>query len=385
MPRRLPMSKTTSASVKQRITPWGTCLLLVLSSVGCPHRSPIWSPDAQHVLLLTGPSKEPLDEPASQLWQVSVDGSARRQIAPPRAAQRFLGALWIDSKSFVAFTVEWEDGSAVDESESTWLRHDEKWSPLKLPRANATRLTRRPPVRLAGGRMAYASGEEAITIASAADGKALKTIELAEVVGPGPSGGLLIYRVDDESGAAEIASLSPTLEETWSRKFSDLRREIATALGKKPLEITFNDTGGTHVRAEGSSPEWVGVTLSFGDASWRRGISGYYVQLDGANGRLLKCVDGRALCGQPMAANGHVFGVLAPKRSREESPRLVSIAVDGRDVVHHRELRLESQDTLYGYSLSPDGQKFAVSLRGAPAALRIFSSKLEQQEVIELR
>ena len=70
-------------------------LLLVplVLCLGCPHRSPLWSPDGSQLLVLSGPKGEEVEKAASQLWLVNAKARTATRIAAPETDLRILAAL----------------------------------------------------------------------------------------------------------------------------------------------------------------------------------------------------------------------------------------------------------------------------------------------------
>ncbi len=351
-------------------------ILVCILTAGCPHRSPIWSPDGRRILLLAGSGDEDVDRPAGGLWLLEVGAAKPERIDPPAPrrpsgvdlAIKFLGAAWIDADSFVVLAAAMAGGEVKEGSETIWRRNIAKreWTAVAGPAPSADRTPRRQPVViLSRGRpvLVYATGNEAVAAVSLTDGKEMLRMEPAELVGPGPSDGFLVTRTANETGGLEVAAVGSDLKPLWSRPFSELSREIAARTGKKADEIVLNDTS-TSVRMGRPTGSEVGVTLVFTDVSWREGVLGYFVRLSGKDGALLATATARGLIGRPGAvsegeAGGSVWAVLPPAESGKEGVFIRSLALDGKGKGEQHEIPGLKKTSVYGYSLSPDGKTFA--------------------------
>ncbi|MBI4585780.1 MAG: hypothetical protein HY717_17355 [Planctomycetes bacterium] len=381
------------------------CTLIVtlayyLLLVGCPHRTPVWSPDGRKVLLLGGADREPIDKPASKLWLVDLPegkakGSARPAVLkPPQGGGRlrYLAAAWLDLQSFAVLTVGWENGEPVDGSEAVWkvTENGQAWARLSGPPPSAERTPRRNPVVIpAGGGKAlvYATGSETVAAvslaeASGAKGGELFKLEQAEVVGPGPEGSFLVYRPEEgESGDLELAAIGGDQKKRWSRRFSDLRSEIAKALGKKPEEVIFNDASSSTPDPDGQT---IAVTLVFTDVNWKDGVSGYLALLAAKDGALLSVSGATCLPGKPslsrLASGGYWAWAVLPfvdKSSKNTAVGSFPIGELRGSTAESRGVRLELKDlpktAIQGYGLSPDRQTFAVAVNGPTTRLLLYS------------
>lgn len=364
-------------------------LVLVALGLGCPHRSPEWSPDGQQLLVLVGREGEACDAPASSLWLINAtNGEKQRVKKPPHEKCRFLAVRWIDPQKFLAFTTQWEDGQVIDEGEKIWLGDSTSWKEVKGPRPNAARVTRRLPVVLRsekGVSIVYPTDDEILAIVSLANGKTLHEIEPAEIIGPGPQGGFLVWRPEDsDTGGIEIAAISGDAQDLWTQSFSKLRKGIATKLDKKPLDIVFNDASTSHVPAGKQPAQWVGLVVNFSDVSWPQGITGFYVQLDAKSGELLHVVQGRGVPGQPMGNDESAWCGLSGSRG-QGTPKLTRLDLKSGNPTAVLPLTGVGKNGVHGYSLSPQGNRFAVSVNGAPARITIHSSNdLAVTKTIEL-
>ena len=203
-------------------------------------------------------------------------------------------------------TVSWnaEDEEAVEGSEALWtVRADTlEWSAYGGPPPSVERVTRRLPVAIAkepGGPAAalvYPVGDDAVAVVSRSGGKVLARLEPAELVGPGPGGGFLIYRVDQATGENVLVAYGSDLKARWQRGFADLSADIAGRLGKKTSDIVFNDT---NISASHPSGRTVAVQLIFTDVNWKDGVSGYCAILDATNGELKSVAHATCLPGLP--------------------------------------------------------------------------------------
>ena len=372
---------------------------IAIIAVGCPHRSPVWSPDGKQLIVLAGAAGEDVETPATLLWLVDVEAGRGERLGPPKPAVRFLGAAWVNDGEFVALTTQWADDAAVEGSGRVWrYRIDAKtWTELAVPTPSEERAPRRPPVVLRRGGehlLAYPSGYEAVSVVSLETMKNVATFEPAELVGPGPvdasgkpgqdrgTSGLLIYRVDDTTGDSVLVALDSGLEERWARPFAKIRADIAKRLGKKSIEISFNDTSTCHLprgkaaSSAGAASDWVGVNFTVSDVGWRDGIVGYYARLGAQDGRLIDT--SHAICrpGQPIAARDRVWAVAAPAKkakSEQTSPALIGIDAKGGATQVRVPLTDLKKGQVHGYSVDRAGARIAVSINGAQPTLLIHS------------
>ena len=355
------------------------CCLALLASTGCPHRSPVWSPDGGRIILLTGSKGEAVDKAASQLWLVSVESGKAKRLQAPEKGVRYLAAAWLDDESFVVFTGKWDDGYVEAESEKTWkvTKDGAHWEALSLPQPTESRAMLRLAVVVGTGTeraLVYPSGDEAVVVTDPAAGKERSRIEPAELVGPGPQGGFLITRPEPgDTGGTELVAYDNLLKPLWSRKFSQLRDEIAGKLEKQPVEIVFNDTSTSHRPLGAADGSWVGVTLVFTDVGWRDGISGYYVQLEAASGKVIAAIHGVGLSGRPASSGGAAWAVAAPDSKRGLPARLQALGVRAANEVASNPLKGITKDDVHGYALGPQGQEFAISLTAETPVLELYS------------
>jgi len=381
----------------RRLTSYGLVAALLTFAVGCPHRSPVWSPDGEWIIVLGGAGGESVEHAASQLWLVAASGTTRRRVPPPEDGVRFLAATWIDARRFVAMTGTWDDDTVLEGSGKTWTRgvEDDAWTRVDLPAPSEERTPRRLPVVL--GRdddrwLAYASGFESVTVASLKTTKVIRTLSPAEIVGPAADGGLLITRPDDASASSVLIALDDALEPRWSVDFPTLRDTFAARLGKKPVEIVFNDTSTSHLPLGGPAPgtnaagagatsastEWVGVTFTFSDVGWRDGVVGFYARLAAKDGAVLAVEHAIGLAGRPASIGAHAFALLAPQPKRDLPLAIgrfaMAATLDGAGPVERFPVTAWKKEQVYGYSLSPDGRTLAVSIHDATSSLRFFAT-----------
>jgi hypothetical protein len=361
--------------------------------VGCPHRSPLWSPDGRRLLVLAGSAGEEVDKPASQLWLIEVDDGKSNLLAGPEKDTRFLAAAWIDNGSFLALTGQW-DGEAIQEkSEKLWKRSlaGKEWQRLEAPQPDEARARRRLPVVMrgaAGSLLAYPTGAEQVTVVSLASGKKLLELDPAEVVGPGPQDGFLIWRPEEgDTGANELVAFGGDLKPLWKTRFSRIRNQIAARHGKEPIEVAFDDTSTSHLPPAGDKEtDWVGITLMSSDPGWRDGIPGYYVRLAAKDGAVLGAAPALGLPGQPASAGSWAWGVTAPDAKKQIPAKL--LAVDLETAKPAKELQLSGfeKEQVHGYSLDPQGKRLALSLNGAVPRVVIYPLEaLETPRALELK
>ncbi len=367
------MKSSRPGSVRRLISAAvGLCLLLIVS-VGCPHRSPVWSPDGNRILLLAGEKGEDLDTAASQLWLVDTRSGETRRLSPPEPQCRFLAAAWLSPRRFIALTGKWDEDYIASGSEKIWQGDGLTWKRLDVPHPNEARATRRLPVVVktkSGSALVYPTGDEAVVIASLDDGSVLKTLEPAELIGPGPGGGFLVYRPEaSDTGGSEIAAFSSDLALLWTQTFSTVRAEIAKKLGKKSIEIVFNEASTSHRPHDGEAAHSVGVTMAFSDVSWREGITAYYTRVEAKTGKLLEAVEGVGISGKSSSTKGALWAVLAPEPKKKRPARVARIDLGPRKGFATVPV---SAGNVHGYALSPSGDRFAVSVNGAPSSLLVF-------------
>jgi hypothetical protein len=357
----------------------------LLAVVGCPHRSPLWSPDGKRILVLAGPQGEEVDKAASQLWLVDVAAGKAQRLEPPAAGLRYLAAAWLDAERFVTFTAEWVDDAAKEGSGRIWTRSvsaGARWTAFDAPAPSAERSTRRLPLVLRHGSelmLAYAEGNEATVVVSLASRKELFRLTAAEIVGPGPKGGFLVQRADEPSGGSELVAYDAEFRTLWTSKFSAIRKDVAARLGRKPVEVIFDDTATSQLPAETSQlpagvagASWVGVNLIHADPGWRDGIAGFYVQLAASDGAVVGAAGGICLSGQPACAGKAAYAVTAPDPKAKEPPALR--AVDPASGKETRSLPLDGvgKDGVHGYAVDPEAKRIALSLSGPVPKLRIY-------------
>jgi hypothetical protein len=372
-----------------------SALLSAALLTGCPHRSPLWSPDGAKILLLGGKPGEEVDKPASRLWLVDVAKQQATELQCPAGSVRYLSADWIDAASFVVLTGKWTGDFIEKDSEKVWTVNAASgaWKALELPPPGEARSTRHPVVVAGGGPgsattgrlLVYPSSDEAVVVASLASGKVLQRLEPAELVGPGPEDGFLVSRPSPEdSGTIEVAALGPDLKVLWRKKLSELREAIARRYGKPPVEIVFNETSTSRLPPAGESG-WVGLELVFSDVSWKEGIAAFFLQLDAKTGDVQQVARGTALSGRASASAGLVWTVLAPDAKAKLPVRLETIDLangQARATVPFADLPKEA---VHGYALDPAGKRFALAICGAQPHLRIFSEAAAGKETtIEL-
>ncbi len=364
-------------------TPTCACLLLLLLAAGCPHRSPLWSPDGKHILVLAGERGEDVEKAASQLWLVDVASGKPARLAAPEKESRFLAALWLGTEEFLVATGQ-PSGDEIKEGSEKWWRRNAtgSWKRLALPAPSGARLPRRLAVLLGraaagsrgtrpGGVLVYPVGGEKVSAVSLDGGKVLLELEPAELVGPGPRGGFLAYR-ETEGGTAELVAFGAELRELWKVKFSELRRSVAAKLGKKPVEIIFNETSTSHLPLGDARAEWVAVNVVFTDVGWREGIPGYHVRLAAADGKLLDVVHAVGLSGQPASFGQYVSCVTAPQRKKKIPTALKVLDLKTGQDAHSLPLPGIKKEQVHGYSVDPSGRRLALSLNAAATELYIF-------------
>jgi len=366
-------------------------LAVTAAFTGCPHRSPVWSPDGSKLVLLTGKGGEEVDKAASQVWVVEPETGKTLQLSCPDKGVRYLAAAWLDNASLAVFTGKWEGGFVESGSEKVWRAQADGslWEALKLPPPNETNATKRPPVPIRSGKelaLVYPHDAEAVVAVEVETGKELLKLEPAELVGPGPRGGFLASRPQPEdAGTIEIAAFGSDLKVLWRRKLSDLRAGIAGKLSKQPVEIVFNTTSTSELPPRGEEG-WVGLTLIFSDVGWKDGIPGYHVKLDAASGEVLSAVRGVGLSGRPSIAGGTLWSVLAPDAKAKLPVRLQTFPAASGKAGTAVPLNGIEKEQVYGYSLDPAGKHFAVSVTGpAPAVLIFTPEAIEKPKTITLK
>jgi hypothetical protein len=405
VPHRPLLTRLPRASV------WLVLGLFAAAAVGCPHRSPLWSPDGSRILLLAGAKGEDVDKAASRLWLVDVESSKGKRLEAPEPRVRYLAAAWIDNDSFVVFTGKWDSGSIESGSEKAWRVRAASaadrgaWEALAVPPPSESRAPMRPPAVVGGSApvLVYPSGEEAVVALDLASRKTLLELAPAELVGPGPRGGFLVQEPEaGDTGGLELAAYEVSGKEIWRVKFSRLRDEIAAKLGKKPVEVIFNDTSTSHLPfpadsrgGDGAARErqWVGATLVFSHVGWKEGVPGYYVRLDAASGKLLDAVHGTGLWGRPASAGGVLRAIAAPVSKEKLPARVQSLLLASGKETESAALADGgagggagdgSEHAVAGYAFDPEGKRFAVALGDAPVLLLYGSGSLATPRAIRL-
>ena len=335
----------------------------------------MWSPDGNRILLLAGRKGEALDTAASQLWLVDTKGGGKKRLALPEPGCRFLAATWLSDERFVALTGKWDEDYIEAGSEKIWQGDGSSWKQLDAPNPNEARATRRLPVVIEsakGKALVYPTQDEAVAVVSLADGSVLKTFEPAELIGPGPRGGFLVYRPEaSDTGGSEIAAFDSDLALVWTQSFSNVRAAVAKKLGKKPLDIVFNEASTSHRPHGAEGDGWIGVTMAFSDVGWREGITAYYTRLEATTGELIETVEEVGISGRCSAAKGVLCAVLAPEPRKKLPERVARINVAERKLLEGVPV---AGGEAHGYSLSPSGDRFAVSVNGAPSSVQVFES-----------
>ncbi|MBI4604753.1 MAG: hypothetical protein HY721_22555 [Planctomycetes bacterium] len=396
MLRRLAAIAPSSAAI-----PLAALALLLFT--GCPHRSPVWSPDGTSILVLAGKAGEEIDKAASQLWLVAAASGKAARLECPEAGSRYLSAAWLGPDQALVLTGKWTGDFIEEGSEKAWRvataggsRAGGSWKALPLPAPNEARATRRPPVVIRDGSgwkpgdlaAVYPAGAEAVVVAEVEAGKELLKLEPAELVGPGPGGGFLVHRPSPEdSGTIEVAAFGADLKVLWRKKLSELRDAIARRFLKAPVEIVFNDTTTSHLPPRGEEG-WVGLSLIFSDVAWKDGIPGFYLKLDAKTGDVLAAVRGVGLSGRPSTAKGggSLWAVLAPDPKAKLPVRLEAIAVADGKALSTVPLPDVPKEAVHGYAFDRDGKHFAVSLNATVGQVRIFAAPTpEKPRVVELK
>ncbi len=338
--------------------------LAALFLLGCPHRSPVWSPDAKHILLLALHGDEELEGAAGAVWMVEVGSGKARRLVDPLPRVRYLAAAWLDNNAFFVLTAR-EDGGALKEgSEAIWRGtvESKKWIKFPGPPPSSERTPRRNPLAIqagGGAALVYATGPESVVVVDGEQGKELLRIKTAELVGPGPQGGFLISRPDAAASGLELAAYGSDLKQLWTKPFSELGAGIAGELGKKPVDIVFNDTS-TSERLGSPPGSEVGVVLVYTDVSWREGISGYHVRLSGKDGSVLSASPGTAMPGNPQTTGGAVWAVTPLKETGgDDRSAIRTFPLDGSKGEQF-EIPGVKKRSIHGYSLSPSGKEFGV-------------------------
>lgn len=367
-----------------------TLIAITFLSVGCPHRTPVWSPSGERIAVLAGQSGEEIDKAASRLYLVDPAGRKAQLLTAPEPGLRYLSAVWADESTLVVLTGKWDSGFVASGTEKIWkvTENGKRWASLAAPPPAESNAVKRPPVIVGAGSsqaLAYPSDAEAVVVVSLAEGKELLRLDPAELVGPAPGGGVLVSRPQAEDPSTiEVAALGPDLKVLWRKKLSDLRDGVAARLGKKPVEVVFNTTSTSELSSPGEAAE-LGVNLIFSDVGWKEGIPGYHVRLDSGTGNVLGAVRNVGLSGRPGVAGGFVWAVLAPSSKEKLPVRLAGLSTtEGRADVLLPLAGVEKED-VQGYARDPSGKRLALSLGGKVRALRIYErEKLEAPVVIEL-
>jgi len=349
--------------------------LMCLGMSGCPHRSPVWSPDSKHLLLLALQGSEEVDRPAGGIWLVEPETRKASRLGDPLPRALYLAAGWLDNRAYYVLAAQDGDGEVKEGSEGIWRGEvgSEKWTRIPGPPPSSERSNRRNPVAIqVGGKAAlvYTTGPESVVVVEVAGGKELLRIQTAELVGPGPRGGFLIARPDAEASGLEVVAIGSNLKTLWSKRFSELSSRIAARLGKKPMDIVINDTSTSELVGSPPGSE-VGLVLVYTDVSWRDGISGYYVRFS-ETGDLLSANAGMALPGRPRNGAGAVWAV-APARESGGGDRAAvrSFPLKGGEG-ERLEIPGVKRNQIHGYSMSPSGRELGVVVGGRGVKLLLY-------------
>lgn len=367
------------------------CLALACTLVGCPHRSPVWSPDGSKLIVLSGKVGEEVDKAASQIWLVATESGKTTALVCPDSAVRYLAAAWLDNASLAVLTGKWDSGFIASGSEKIWrvTIDGSRWEALKLPPPNETNATKRPPVVVGSGKsqaIAYPHDAEAVVVAEIDTGREVLKLDPAELVGPGPQGGFLVSRPQPEdAGTIELVAFGADFKLLWRKKLSEIRAGIAQKLSRQPIDIVFNTTSTSELPPHGEDG-WVGLTVVFSDVGWKDGIPGYHLKLDARTGDVQGAVRGVGLSGRPAIANGVLWSVLAPDSKAKLPVRLqLFAAADGKPGATVA-LKDVAREQVYGYALDPAGKRLAVSVGGsAPGVLLFAPETLDKPGTILLK
>ena len=348
----------------------GLLAALSLMIFGCPHRSPVWSPDQKHILLLAGGSEESVDKPATAAWLIDTTTQKAHKLPHPAAGIVYVGATWIADRRYAVLTAEGTQDQVKDGSEAVWTGEiGGSWRRLPAPVPSADRSPRRVLFAMPKtSALVYSSGTEAVVVVDSNDGKELARFEPAELVGPGPKDGVVITRADGETGGLEIVALGADLKPLWTKKFSALTKEIAQLTGKKTSEIVINDTSTTRRIAAGTPNEETAVTFVYTDVSWREGIPSFVVRFDGRDGATRDVRSGRGMPGRP-AFDGDLVWAVAPK-ANGDAVEIRAFAKEAPGPVE--DLAGLKRASIHGFDLSPDSTRFAVSIAGPEPRLLLF-------------
>ena len=369
----------------------GASATLLFLAVGCPHRTPVWSPDGSYIVVLAGKSGEEIDKAASQLWLVEPAVGTAKALACPEKDVRYLAAAWVDDATIAVLTGIWKLGSIDAGSEKLWRvpARGGDWAAVPAPPPSGENAPKKPPVVIGEGAtraIVYPSDAEAVVVADFAAGKELLKLDPAELIGPGPAGGFLVSRPQaDDAATIEVAAYGADLKVLWRRKLSDLREGIARKLGKQPLEVVFNATGTSELPRAGEAG-WIGLELIFSDVGWKDGIPGYFARLDVKTGEVMEAARAVGLSGRPAVASGVIWAVLAPDKKQSLPPRVARIQLaDGKEAGGMALAGVE-KEAVHGYSLGPAGKIFAVSVNSPTPSLRLFDIvNPANTKVIELK
>jgi hypothetical protein len=360
-------------------------------ATGCPHRSPVWSPDGSRLLVLGGQAGEEVDKAASSLWIADVAKKTAQALQCPEKGVRYLAAAWLDAGSFAVATGSWQGGSIAAGSEKLWRvsAAGGAWKALACPTPSESRITRQLMVPIREGSaqaLVYPSGDEDLVVAELDAGKTLRKLEHTHLIGPGPKGGFLCYRpaADDET-VVEVAAFGADLAELWHKKLSALRDAIAQRLGKKPVEVVMTEPSTSHLPLGGESG-WVGVSIVFLDVGWKEGVPGYYLRLDEKTGDVLAATRAVGLWGRPASAAGAAWAVLAPDAKAKLPVRVEQIRVDDGKTMASAPLEGVAREAMLGYSTDPTGKRLAISIAGSAAQVRLLGDGLKDPPaVIDLK
>lgn len=227
--------------------------------------------------------------------------------------------------------------------------------------------------------LVYPTGDEMVAAVDLASGKVGLEIATAQVVGPGPRGGFLVYRPDADTGGLILEAYGAGLERLWTRPFAAIRTDIAKVTSTAPARVVFNDASSSSVSAGGAT---VGVNLVFTDVSWNDGIRGYHAVLRSSDGVALAargetCFSGVPVPTKPDAAGASWVWAVAPTTRRNVktgSIRAFPLGKSAKPAPPSTDVVLEGvrKSAIHGYRLSPDGRRFAVSVNGRATRLLLY-------------
>lgn len=235
-------------------------------------------------------------------------------------------------------------------------------------------------VRSADGKptaIAYATGDNSVVAVDLATGAAHLELEESEIIGDGPEGGFLIYRIDESTGGMELVSIGRDLKQRWKRPFFHLAREIAAILGRDRGQVVFNDTSTSIVARDGKT---VAVNLVFTDVAWNDGVQGFHAVLSSKDGSVISVAGATCLPGRPALVGGKdtwAWAVFPTTKRNVKTGSVRAVRLAGPGAASGpagADLKIDgvSKGSIHGYAVGPRGDRLCVVVNGRPTRLLVY-------------